>query len=84
MPEDADEIFVFRVKSILREDRLKKEINFRQLEVASGISHGYLALAERSNIQPTLLVFRRWTKGLGLELDDVIKRAAELGSSENR
>lgn len=79
MPEEVDELFVFRVKAILREERLKREIDFRQLEAVSGISHGYLALAERSNVQPTLLIFRRWTKGLGLQLDDVIKRAAELG-----
>ena len=75
LPEDADELFVHRVQSILREERLKQGMGFRDLEALCGVSHGYLALAERSGVQPTLLVIRRWTKGLGISLDEVIQRA---------
>ena len=35
-------------------------------------------LAERSNVQPTLLIFRRWTEGLGLQLENVIRQSVEF------
>ncbi len=74
-PEDPDELFVHRVKAALRRERLKQGISFRELEKRCGISHGYLAYAERSDVQPTLLVIRRWTKGLGIKLETVVRRA---------
>ena len=77
LPEDPDELFVYRVKAILREERLSKGIGFRELESLCGVSHGYLALAERSDVQPTLLVIRRWTNGLGISLEEVTRRANE-------
>jgi len=75
LPEDPDELFVHRVKSIFREERLRLGIDFRKLETLSGVSHGYLALAERTDVQPTLLVLRRWSRGLGISLEDVVRRA---------
>lgn len=75
VPEDVDELFVHRLKVILREERLRQGIDFRKLETLCGISHGYLALAERSDVQPTMLVFRRWSKGLGVSLEDLVRRA---------
>lgn len=77
LPEDLDELFVHRVKAILREERLRQGIDFRKLESLCGVSHGYLALAERSHVQPTLLVIRRWTNGLGISLEEVIRQAGE-------
>lgn len=74
-PEDEDELFVYKVKAILREERLLLGIDFRKLESLCGVSHGYLALAERTDVQPTLLVLRRWSKGLGISLEDVVRRA---------
>ena len=71
---------MYKVKAILREERLSRQIDFRQLEAVSGVSHGYLALAERSNVQPTLLVFHRWAKGLGVSLDEIIARASGKGA----
>jgi len=77
LPEDPDELFVHKVKAVLREERLKRNIDFRTLEGLCGVSHGYLALAERSDVQPTLLVIRRWTNGLGISLEEVIRRASQ-------
>ncbi len=74
-PEDPDELFVYRVKAILREERLRQGIDFRKLETLCRISHGYLALAERTDVQPTLLVLRRWSNGLGISLENVMRRA---------
>jgi transcriptional regulator with XRE-family HTH domain len=77
LPEDPDELFVYRVKAVLREERLRQGIDFRKLESLCGVSHGYLALAERTDVPPTLLGLRRWTKGLGINLDDVVRRAGD-------
>lgn len=77
LPEDPDELFVHWVKIILREERLEQSLSFRELENRCGVSHGYLALAERSNVQPTLLVIRRWAKGLGISLEEVVRRASQ-------
>jgi transcriptional regulator with XRE-family HTH domain len=76
VPVDPDELFVHRVKVVLREERLKQGISFRELESRCGLSHGYLALAERSGVQPTLLVIRRWANGLGIKIETVIRRAS--------
>ena len=78
MPEDVDEIFIHRLKELLREERLRKGINFRTLGSLCGVSHGYLALAERSNVQPTLLVFKRWAKGLEVDLPKLIRKAEKM------
>jgi transcriptional regulator with XRE-family HTH domain len=77
-PEDMDELFIYRMKALLREERLSKGIDFRTLESRCGVSHGYLALAERSDVQPTLLVFRRWARGLEVDLENLIRRAGQI------
>lgn len=74
-PEDPDELFVHRVKAALRRERLTQGLSFRELEERCGISHGYLAFAERSDAQPTLLLIRRWTNGLGIGLESIVRRA---------
>jgi transcriptional regulator with XRE-family HTH domain len=79
VPEDEDEAYVLRIKAILKRERLRKGVNFRQLEEATGISFGYLARSERSDNQPTILVFRRWCRALGLKFEDVCKKAAKPG-----
>lgn len=76
-PEDFDELFVYCVKAILREERLRLGIDFRKLEGLCGVSHGYLALAERTDVQPTLLILHRWSRGLGISFEDVVRRAGE-------
>ena len=44
---------------------------------AAGNDRSAADSAERSSVQPTLLVIRRWTNGLGISLEEVIRRASE-------
>lgn len=76
-PADPDEAYVLKLKELLRQERLKQGLNFRQLSERTGISFGYLARAERSDNQPTVLVFRKWCRSLGLHFEDICQQVAK-------
>jgi transcriptional regulator with XRE-family HTH domain len=72
---EEDMAYVRRMKSILKRERLSKNMSFRQLGESTGISFGYLANSERSDNQPTLLTFKRWCRALSIKLEDVCAEA---------
>lgn len=73
---EEDLAYVRRIKLILKRERLTRNMSFRELAEATGISFGYLANSERSDNQPTLLTFRRWSRALEVKIENVCAEAA--------
>jgi DNA-binding phage protein len=63
------------VAAILREERQKRGISLNVLAADAGLSRQMVSYVEQNERNPTLETLLRITDTLGIELDDVIKRA---------
>lgn len=64
-----------QVASLLREERERQKLSLNVLAARAGLSRQMVSYIEQEERNPTLETLLRLTEALGVELDDVIKRA---------
>lgn len=64
-----------RVAGLLREERERQKLSLNVLAARAGLSRQMVSYIEQEERNPTLETLLRLTEALGVELDDVIKRA---------
>jgi len=74
-PEDPDARYLAEFVEILRIERTKRGIGERELTRLAEISNGAIGRAEKLERIPSVVVFRKWVRALGMDWVDVCKRA---------
>lgn len=64
---------------LLREERLRQGISATQLAAKIGVSRTTITHLENDDARPTLWVLLKVAGGLGVELDDYLRRARTSG-----
>ena len=68
-----------RLVLLLKDERLKQKISATQLAAKIGVSRTTITHVENDDSRPTLWVLLTIAKGLGLNLHDCLRLAAESG-----
>ena len=74
---DEPDAICSQVASILREERIKRELSLNVVAKRAGLSRQMVSYVEQEKRQPTLNTLLRITGVLDLDLDAVIRRARE-------
>jgi len=69
---DARQVFGTNVRRL----RLEKGLSQEEFGFAAGIDRTYVSGVERGLRNPTLLLADKFAKGLGVELDELLRRSA--------
>jgi transcriptional regulator with XRE-family HTH domain len=69
---DARQVFGTNVRRL----RLEKGLSQEEFGFAAGIDRTYVSGVERGLRNPTLLLADKFAKGLGVELDELLRRPA--------
>lgn len=80
-PSDPDRRYVAAFVQILRNERETKGLSERELTRMAEISNGVIGRAEKLERIPSVVVFRRWTRALGLDWIDICSRADQMSRS---
>ncbi len=76
-PSDPDLRYLTAFIAILREDRLRRGLGERELTRTAGVGNGAIGRAEKMDRIPSVIVFRRWVRALGLDWVEVCREAEE-------
>jgi transcriptional regulator with XRE-family HTH domain len=70
------------VVRLLREEREKRGLSMNVVAQRSGLSHSIISLIERDMRNPTLETLLRIAEAIGIDLGEIITRAAKLASQK--
>jgi transcriptional regulator with XRE-family HTH domain len=70
------------VVRLLREEREKRGLSMNVVAQRSGLSHSIISLIERDMRNPTLETLLRIAEAIGIDLGEVITRAAKLAAQK--
>ena len=76
-PEDPDARYLAEFISILKEERAKLNLGEREVTRMAEISNGAVGRAEKMERIPSVIVFRKWVRALGLDWVEVCQKADE-------
>jgi len=76
-PEDPDERYLTEFIRILREERARQGLGEREVTRLAEISNGAVGRAEKLERIPSVIVFRKWVRALGLDWVEVCRKADE-------
>ena len=71
------------VARLLREERNRRDISLNELSAKSGVSRQMISYVEQEERNPSLDTLLRITLALGVDLDEIIRRARK-GASEQK
>lgn len=75
LPEDQDAQLLGEVIARLVEERRRKGLTLRAVEVRTGYNSGHLSRAERGLVQPGFILLCRWCRALDLDFIEVCRAA---------
>lgn len=70
------------VVRLLREEREERGLSMNVVAQRSGLSHSIISLIERDMRNPTLETLLRIAEAIGIDLGEVITRAAKLAAQK--
>jgi transcriptional regulator with XRE-family HTH domain len=70
------------VVRLLREEREKRGLSMNAVAQRSGLSHSIVSLVERDKRNPTLETLLRIAEAIGIDLGEIITRAAKLAAKK--
>ena len=71
------------VVRLLREEREKRGLSMNVVAQRSGLSHSIVSLIERDMRNPTLETLLRIAEAIGIDLGEIITRAAKLAAQKH-
>ena len=71
------------VVRLLREEREKRGLSMNVVAQRSGLSHSIVSLIERDMRNPTLETLLRIAEAIGIDLGEIITRAAKLAAKKH-